>query len=584
MAQNTEEELAAQYYAEEQYEKAAFLYKKLTKSNESSVYLYDNYLTCLIKLKDFKEAEKLIQKRVRKNENILYRVDQGYILQVQGKEAEAKSFYNDLIEKTPLIEYDALAGSFRKRKIPSLAEQTYLTGRKRVKLPYAYGEELLNLYQSTGESKKLVDECLNQLRHQEMSIADVQAYLVHLLESPGDVSYLQTQTLLNIQKNADNILFDKLLYWVFTQQKKFDSAYRQAMAMDKKSFKDGSHLLSLAELCITNKEYSLAVKCFEYVVNLGKGQGNYVKGRMGVLETSYAQLQDGYIMSPEELAELVANYKSFLKEFGKTWGTAPTMKELADIHIYYQHNLDAGIALLEEITSIPRLQPLLQGEVKLSLGDAYLMKDDLWEATLIYGQVDKAFKEDPLGQEAKFRNAALSYYKGDFDWAKDQLDVLKTATTQLISNNAIELALRIQDNTGLDSTTDALKDFAKAELLLKQNRLDECLAALDKLPFKYPNHALEDEIYFIKAQVFERQSDFEAAAKFYNSIYTLFPDDILADNALMNLAKMYEINVNDKQKALETYERIVLEYTGSLFHLEARKAYKRLKDEIGNTP
>jgi hypothetical protein len=67
-----------------------------------------------------------------------------------------------------------------------------------------------------------------------MSIADVQAYLVHLLESPGDVSYLQTQTLLNIQKNADNILFDKLLYWVFTQQKKFDSAYRQAMAMDKK--------------------------------------------------------------------------------------------------------------------------------------------------------------------------------------------------------------------------------------------------------------------------------------------------------------------------------------------------------------
>jgi hypothetical protein len=109
-----------------------------------------------------------------------------------------------------------------------------------------------------------------------------------------------------------------------------------------------SHLLSLAELCITNKEYSLAVKCFEYVVNLGKGQGNYVKGRMGVLETSYAQLQDGYIMSPEELAELVANYKSFLKEFGKTWGTAPTMKELADIHIYYQHNLDAGIALLEE--------------------------------------------------------------------------------------------------------------------------------------------------------------------------------------------------------------------------------------------
>ena len=217
-----------------------------------------------------------------------------------------------------------------------------------------------------------------------------------------------------------------------------------------------------------------------------------------------------------------------------------------------------------------------------------LMRNEVWEATLYYGQVDKEFKEDPLGQEAKFRNARLSYFQGDFDWSKDQLDVLKTATSQLISNNAIELSLLIKDNTGLDSSTDAMAAFAHAQLLLFQNKLEESLTELNQLPFKYPKHALEDEIYYTKAQIFEKQRNYTKAEEYYKNVFTYFSDDILADNALYSLAKLYEYKMNRPLDAIKIYERIIFEYNSSLFVVDARKRYKLLKEahktELNSAP
>jgi len=215
---------------------------------------------------------------------------------------------------------------------------------------------------------------------------------------------------------------------------------------------------------------------------------------------------------------------------------------------------------------------------KLLLGDAYLILNNIWDAKLMYGQVDKQFKEDALGQEAKFKNAKLSYYRGEFEWAKGQLDILKTATTQLISNNAIELALLIQDNTGLDSTEDAMKEYAAAEFYLYKNDVAKCTEILNMLPFKYPNHTLNDEIYYLKAKVQEKIGNYEAANTLYTSIYEKHGEDILADNALYRSANITLFILQDREKAQSLYEKLILEYNSSLFAVDARKMYFALKD------
>jgi tetratricopeptide (TPR) repeat protein len=227
---------------------------------------------------------------------------------------------------------------------------------------------------------------------------------------------------------------------------------------------------------------------------------------------------------------------------------------------------------------MPRLDNRFKAECKLELGDIYILKGEEWEAMLLYGQVDKEFLEDPLGQEAKFRNARLCFYLGQFDWARAQLDVLKTATTQLIANNALELSLLIQDNT-LDSIEEPLLMFAKADLFYFQNNTERALQILDSINLIYPRHTLDDEILYKRAEIFLKKRDYTKSCAYLEQLIKENGSDILGDNALFLLATITEKNLNDKPKAMKLYEEFIEKYPGSFFLVEARKRFRSLRGD-----
>lgn len=582
-AQNTDEELAAQYFAEGEFDKAVILYKELHKDDPSSMYIYQNYIDCLIKLKDLREAEKVVSKAARKNKEFpAYSVDLGEIYKLQGEEKKRKELYDELIDELEpdWNSIEQLSNAFLKYNLLDRAEASIMHGRKLIGNPIEFHTTLVSIYRADKADRKLIDECMHFLRFDPSSVDQVKNEVIAILDKESSLNYIQDQCIENAQKFSNNNSFDQLLLWVFIQQKKFSSAFRHVVAIDKRQRGDGQQVFDLARICMKNREYAIAERCYENLIERGQAGNFYLPARMGMLESSYQKTMAIPDPSDEALQSLVASYNGFLDEFGKNWKTAESIKELADIYIFQIHDMNAGIALLKELVTMPRVRRALSANYKLALADAHVIEGDVWEATLLYGQVDKEFKEDPLGQEAKFRNARLSYFRGDFEWAKDQLDVLKTATSQLISNNAIELALLIQDNTGLDSTTDALEEYANAQLLFFQNKLDACLEALNLIPFKYPNHSLEDEIYMTKARVMVRKKDFIKAETFYLSVIDLFPEDILADNALYELGKLYEEKLLQPNKAVEMYEKLIFDHSGSLFVVDARKRYTRLKEEV----
>lgn len=581
-AQNTDEQLAAQYLADSEYDKAQVLYEKLLKKDPESIYFYQNYFHCLTKTKDFDGAEKLIKKQSKRYpDNAIFLVDQGVLLQMQEKNKDADAEFNDILK---LINTDEdktihIANAFKSRGLTSWATSALLAGRRAAAYETAFSAELIAIYQKQGEWKKVVDESLVLLSKNDNDLAMVEGNLIRMLDRQSDVDYLREKTLLYLQKYPNKFVYDQLMLWVFLQNKDYRAAYRQAVAMDKKGKDEGMELLNLAATCLNNEQYDIAIDCYNTVMLRGKQGYFYLNARMGLLETRYTKIAKSYAPTDADLKLLEQDYMAFLTEYGRSFNTANPMKQLADFYIYYFHDLNKGIALLEELAVMQRVQPKFNAACKLSLGDAYLIRGDIWDAQLLYAQVDKDFAEDPLGQEAKLRNAKVSYYTGDFEWAKDQLDVLKTATSQLISNNAIELALKIQDNTGLDSTTEALKKFADAELLYFQNKLDQSLTLLNLMPFQFPRHSLEDDIYLLKARIFVKKGNFEEAEKNYTVVFNKFGGDILADNAIMELARIYEYQTNQKVKAMTLYKKVVFNYTGSLYTVEARKRINALKDE-----
>jgi len=244
------------------------------------------------------------------------------------------------------------------------------------------------------------------------------------------------------------------------------------------------------------------------------------------------------------------------------------------------HKFADAQKLLEDVTSLSGLDPELLASCKLDLGDVYLVNGKQWDATLLYSQVEKDFPNTNIGQDAKFRNAKLSYYTGDFEYAKLQLDVLKAATTQLIANDALNLSLLISDNLHADSTGSALKIYARADLLIFAEEPEKAIPTLDSIDAKYPGNAMANDILMAKARIFIQQKDYTGAIPLLKKIVTDSPTDLWADDAVFMLGDIYDNQLSDKAQAKTWYQKIITDYPGSLWINEARKRFRTIRGDL----
>jgi tetratricopeptide (TPR) repeat protein len=281
------------------------------------------------------------------------------------------------------------------------------------------------------------------------------------------------------------------------------------------------------------------------------------------------------------LLEIRDGYVNTLNELGKNNQTVSLSIEYAEFEAYYMNNLEKAIEILLELIERKDVDERLQARAKLNLGDYYLMYGEFWESSLLYSQVDKSFQEGILGELARYKNARLSYFNGDFEWSKMQLDVLKPSTSKLISNDAIDLSVFISENTGLDTTTIPLEMFAAAELLALQHKYEASFERLDSINILYPDHELEDDIWYLKANIYTDLKDYDNAVKYYNDIILKHADDIRGDNAIFELAQLYETTLNNQEEAISLYEKLFLDYSSSTFSIEARKKYRTLTKKEG---
>jgi tetratricopeptide (TPR) repeat protein len=254
------------------------------------------------------------------------------------------------------------------------------------------------------------------------------------------------------------------------------------------------------------------------------------------------------------------------------------VRGLAHLKAFYKGEPEQAIELLQVALTYKNAGAEMLAECKLELGDIYIFIGEMWEPALLYGQVDKSFKYDAIGQEAKFRNARLSFYKGEFEWAQAQLDVLKGATSKLIANDALELSLLISDNT-VDSNFVPLTMFSRADLMSFQNYDSLALLTLDSINKEFPGHSLSDDILYKKYKIAYKQGNFRLAADKLEQLILNYGEDLLGDDAVFKLAELYEKKLNDSEKAKKLYQDVLLNYPASLYTVEARKRYRKMRGD-----
>lgn len=582
MAQDKDEQLAAHYLSTNEFEKAADVYERIFSKNPQSSYAYENLLSCYLKINKFDDAEKLVKKQIRKNEGSpYYMVDLGYVYKKANATEKSKKQFDDIINRLKGSETQTIetANAFQKRFELDWAIATYLKARKiNGNNHQLFCIPLANLYSEKKETKLMLDEYLNALQNNPMFAEEVQGHLQLYLENDTDYDLVKQALLKKSKEFPGNDAYSEMLIWVYVQRKDFDNAFIQTKALDKRYKEEGRRLIDLGYLAISNEKFDAAAPIFSYVTSIGKEKPFYINSRLGLLEAKNKKIFYSGNYTDLDLKTLEKDYYDFLAEFDRNYFSASAERELARLQAYYLHNFTSSIELFHELINMPRIDKRFVAECKLELGDIYILKGEEWEAMLLYGQVDKDFLEEPLGQEAKFRNARLSYYLGEFEWARAQLDVLKTATTQLIANNALELSLLIQDNT-LDSMEEPLLMFAKADLYYFQNKTQKALEVLDSINLIYPRHSLDDEILYKRAEIFLKQRDYAKSTAYLEQLLKEHGTDILGDNALFMLATITEKNIGDKPKAMKLYEEFIEKYPGSFFLTEARKRFRMLRGD-----
>lgn len=577
----SEEALANEYFKSGEFEKAAERYKKLYKKSEKEQY-YAILLQCYQQIPDFKAAEKLVEKRIKSAINpVLYQVDLGQLYRIQGKQKKAEEL-DKSVQKVlgpyvnQLLEVGKKYYQFKNYKA---AINTYKKGRKLLDGDYPFCFELAEVYAATQQHDKMVSEILLVLNYGPSYLEGVKNAISTQLygDTEGKKRKLFKQEIIkNIQRDSENDAYSELLIWMHLDDKNYDGAYTYSVSLDRRNEENGRRLMELADLARRSSAYDVAIKCYQYVIDNRQESYYYRRSRSNLLSVLKEKLDASPVKNPTDLAALETSYKRTLSEIGTNTFTVQLQLEYAEVLAFYLGKASEALSIVKTAIELPRIKANEQAKCKLLLGDIYVFQDEVWEASLLYGQVNQDFKNDPIGYEAKLKAAKAYYYTGNFEWAKTQLDVLKAGTTKLIANDALQLSVLISDNLGMDTTTFALQMYAKADLLNFQGNTDSALAQLNALLDSFPDHlSLLDDAHYLKAAIYKKQQQWDLAIESYKKVVKA--GDLLVDEALLELAKIYQFIKKDKESAMKNYEAILIDYPGSVFVVEARYQFRKLR-------
>lgn len=585
-AQQTENrnkaQLASSYYRNNEFEKAAPLYLELYETTKVNYY-FDNYINCLVGMKDYDEAEKALKKQLRRHKTTTLQINLGFIYKEKGEIDKANSVFDEVIEdlsksKGAII---SVANNFFSKREYEYAERTYLKGRELLE-GEMFRPNIATIYAYTRNYDKMMNEYMLMLSEDESNLASVEGRLNSLLRYDFDNSLSNTikrEILKNIQEKPEILVYNRLLIWFFVHGQNYKQALVHAIALDKRTKSEESNILNFSKSAAQIRQFDVALSGLNYLNERKPVVNNLPEVRKQLVSTEYRK----YISQPKNKRsgenKLVEKFETILNDYGYTNETVAFSIDYAHFLAFHQNKTGEANEILNKALNARELSNQQRSALKIEQADIMVYDNKLWEATLLYAQLIDANRESPLGDEVKLKKAKLGFYLGEIGWAKAQLDALKASTSKLIANDAMELSLLIADSYELDTISEPLQIFARGDLLTYQNKDSLAMATYDSIVQLFPGHNLQDKILMRKARISEKNFDFEKAISYYNEIVQNHTWSTSADDALYKLALLYETRFNNTEKAQELYKQMMLNYPGSIYTEDARTRFRILRGD-----
>ena len=578
-----DEKLAREFFVKKDYEKARDIYKNLYDNYGQANY-FTQYADCLILTGDYAGAEKVYKAFLKKNpKNWKAHVDLAYVYVQQGENDKAQKYLNKVVKDIPenknaIVEFTNL---LRARSFNEIAIGVFNKAAKNPNIDYSFSLEKAYTYNSMLDFENSTECYLQFLKEKpdQYEMVKNRFRVMMMYDLNGNVDdVIRVALLRKTQEEPENEEFASLLMWYSLQMQDYELALMQLKALDRRGQGDyEKDIIHIAQIASDNRQYDIAIDAYNYLLKKSGEGVFYVQATVGLIQAEYKKAVAEGSHDKKFYEKLSGDIDDAFAKIGFTKETLPLVSVQAEILAFELNRCDDAKALLNNALE-RNMSQLNKSELKMKLADIYLFTDDVWEATLLYSQIEKALKNEPIAHEARFKNAQLRYFIGEFEWAEAALNILTAATSKLVANDAMTLSLTISDN--LEYDTVGLKRLAKADYYIYQRKYELANQMLDSVVAYNPNEVSLPSVFYRKAKIAMSDGDFELADSLFKRVYEGYADSYIADEALVEDAMLLENQLNRREDAMECYAKLFDYYTASVYVAQARKSYRRLRDEI----
>ena len=584
-------QIATEYYNQGDLEKAKDEFKKLARNKRNIPRIHETYFRLLLTIEDFDEAEKYLGNVIKNYpDNFTYEVDLGVLYRTMNQEERANQLLDQVVIKVTnrsaldkrSNETRMLAQTFFEKNFRDKALDTYINGRSIMGQEDLFALDLARVYQLMNKKQPMISEYLNFSKNQPQNLNYVKNSLQRYLPEAEDLDTLEMTLYTVIQKEAGNSTYNDLLVWTHLQQKNFPAALRQARALDKRLANNGDNIMNVGMISFRNNEYKTSKKAFDYIIEEFPESPSKRLASRYLLLSEEEVLKNSYPIDSSAIRDLISRYEVFISESRDVFSIMESQRRIALLQAFQLNEIEKAIETLTGMLKQQVGRHNVVAEAKMDLADIYLLNKEPWESILLYGQVERMFRDEPLGYMAKLKSAKLSYFKGDFELAQSNLDILKLATSREIANDALDLSILIKNNTVFYSTDVVMQEYANIELMLFQNQKKQALAAMDSMLVKYNYHSIVDEVLYLQAQTELELGHIEKALLSLDKIKEAHYFEILGDDALFLMGTIYQDSLGDNETAMGLFNDLLTKFPGSIYVAEARTRFRELRGDFNN--
>ena len=446
-----------------------------------------------------------------------------------------------------------------------------------LKPDFNFNLQMAQIYGEQGDVEKMFNSYIDFVQNNEVNINNIKRAINDFIteDANSENNILLKKIVLKKDQQEPNVIWNDMLSWLFIQQRDYGKAFIQEKAIFNRKPESLLRIVELFNIAMNEDDNEVAKEILTYLINTAQDLEILLNAHYNLLKIETKE------SLPKDYEKIKTKYLALFNEYGTFSQTLDLQIAYAHFLAFYMNQTEEASDFLEKSLNLP-LNDLQKAQIKLELGDIYVLREEFNTALLYYTQIQRSLKNSTISQEARFKVAKTSYYKGDFDWAESQLKILKASTSQLIANDALDLKLLISDNKYEDSLHVALKLYAKADLMAFQNKNDEAISLLDSILKNHKSENIIPQALYKQAKLFENKKEYLKAEANYTNVLINYKEGILVDDVSFALANLYATYLSEPEKAKALYEDIVLNHTDSIYLIEARKKYRILRGDAIN--